>query len=536
MKRMIAFLLAVLMCCGLLSPAVQPAAKAADGLHKISPYLLKYMETLPDDAGVPVGILPKGPSNEEIEAMIPVSDPGEKQTQAYWSAKRRLKHRINTEITSSFVQNYLDENDTIYYYGSIRCITAMVPKYKVFQLAALDEVVHMDLVSEWDAPVEAAGSTEAGTDGVVTPPTCTQAGFTTCTCAICGGTYVEDEIPALGHDFMNGACVLCGAEDPSVREKLSEALCREMDVSSDDAGIPIGIIFKGPSEEEVEALTAEIYSGEADTPAYRTAKKRAQQRLNSAITSAFVEEYLDENDTLYYQGHILCVTAMVPKSKILMIAALDEVTHIDLVSEEDFPLESTERNDSAGNNPVDEPVAETFRFDDVKDDGQFYFDPVYWAADQKITNGTGEKLFSPDDGCTRAQVVTFLWRAAGEPEPAGTVNPFRDVKEGAFYNKAVLWAYENGITRGTSAAAFAPDTTCTRGQIVTFLYRSSGAPEITRKSVPFRDVTDGQYYADAVAWAVENGITRGKTDDEFSPDDTCTRAEVVTFLYRSVKE
>ena len=112
-----------------------------------------------------------------------------------------------------------------------------------------------------------------------------------------------------------------------------------------------------------------------------------------------------------------------------------------------------------------------FRFDDVKDSGQYYYDAVYWALEKKITNGTSEKLFSPRAGCTRAQVVTFLWRAMGEPKPEQNGSPFKDVKTGQYYTDAVLWATEKGITNGTSADKFSPDSVCTRGQIVTFLHR-----------------------------------------------------------------
>ena len=156
--------------------------------------------------------------------------------------------------------------------------------------------------------------------------------------------------------------------------------------------------------------------------------------------------------------------------------------------------------------------------------------------DQKITRGTSEKLFSPDEGCTRGQVVTFLWRAAGEPEPTKAENPFQDVKGTDYFYKAVLWAVDKGITKGTSADKFSPDATCTRGQIVTFLYRAEGTPEIAKKSKPFHDVDEGQYYADAVAWAVENGVTTGKSAETFAPEATCTRGEIVTFLFRCARE
>ena len=185
------------------------------------------------------------------------------------------------------------------------------------------------------------------------------------------------------------------------------------------------------------------------------------------------------------------------------------------------------------------PVEEPFRFDDVKDSGKFYFAPVYWAYEHEpqITKGTSEKLFSPDAGCTRGQVVTFLWRAMNEPEPTSTKNPFEDVKEGAYYYKAVLWAVEKGITKGTSDTTFRPDQTCTRGQIVTFLYRAQDPkPELKDKNNPFKDVAESAYYYDAVLWAVENDITKGKAEGFFRPELTCTRGEIVTFLYRAMAE
>ena len=173
-------------------------------------------------------------------------------------------------------------------------------------------------------------------------------------------------------------------------------------------------------------------------------------------------------------------------------------------------------------------------FLDVRDPNAFYFDPVYWAYGAEITKGESETRFGPDKGCTRGQVVTFLWRAAGSPSPAKTETGFTDLKPGAFYEKAVAWAVENGITKGLTDTTFGPDATCTRGQIVTFLYRANGAPEFKKGNNPFKDVASGQFYADAVAWAVENGVTKGKTADEFRPDATCTRGEVVTFLYRAM--
>jgi S-layer homology domain. len=188
--------------------------------------------------------------------------------------------------------------------------------------------------------------------------------------------------------------------------------------------------------------------------------------------------------------------------------------------------------------PAREETPDTFRFEDVKDPGKFYFDPVYWAfnADPQITKGTDDTHFGPDNACTRGHVVTFLWRAAGEPAPKSTQTPFTDLKPGAFYEKAVAWAVEEGITKGLSDTTFGPDATCTRGQIVTFLWRFKDEPAPASTQTPFTDVNPNGYYMKAVAWAVEKGVTKGLSDTTFGPDATCTRGQVVTFLYRATAE
>ena len=170
-----------------------------------------------------------------------------------------------------------------------------------------------------------------------------------------------------------------------------------------------------------------------------------------------------------------------------------------------------------------------FNFHDVTRFDYFY-DAVKWAVDHDITSGTGRFTFSPNAACTRAQTVTFLWRAAGSPRPVSTVNPFTDVHYGDYFYQAVLWAVENGITMGTSATTFSPDATVTRAQVVTFLWRANGQPAAWNSG--FTDVSADAYYAKAVAWAVENGITTGTGFGVFSPDAACTRAQIVTFLYR----
>ena len=171
-------------------------------------------------------------------------------------------------------------------------------------------------------------------------------------------------------------------------------------------------------------------------------------------------------------------------------------------------------------------------FYDVPNDS-FYYEAVKWAAGKNIASGVGNNLFAPDQPCTRAQIVTFLWRAAGSPEPENS-GSFSDVPASAYYAKAVAWAVENGITTGTGDGMFSPDAVCTRAQAVTFLWRYEKAPVASRGN-PFADVAADSYYADAVLWAVKEDISKGTTNTTFSPDADCTRAQIVTFLWRCKK-
>lgn len=173
---------------------------------------------------------------------------------------------------------------------------------------------------------------------------------------------------------------------------------------------------------------------------------------------------------------------------------------------------------------------ETSPFDDVSADA-YYNQAVQWAQEKGITDGISSNLFGPKQPCTRSQIVTFLWRAAGSPEPKGTAAGMTDVVPGSYYAKAVAWAVENGITTGTGEGTFSPDATCTRAQAVTFLARAQNA-KATGKTA-FSDVPSDSYFADAVAWAQANGVTTGTSETTFSPDNDCTRAQIVTFLYRA---
>ena len=174
---------------------------------------------------------------------------------------------------------------------------------------------------------------------------------------------------------------------------------------------------------------------------------------------------------------------------------------------------------------------ETSPFGDVSTSA-YYYEAVKWAQEKGITGGIGNGLFGPDQPCTRAQIVTFLWRAAGSPAPKSVSMPFTDVPKGSYYETAVLWAVENGITKGTSDTTFSPDATCSRAQIVTFLWRSQKSPAVGSLN-PFTDVSANAYYTDAVLWAVDENITKGTTATTFSPDADCSRAQIVTLLYRA---
>ena len=198
-----------------------------------------------------------------------------------------------------------------------------------------------------------------------------------------------------------------------------------------------------------------------------------------------------------------------------------------VMGDADVKVEATYKCDGGDNCPSKD-------FTDVdRSESSWSHQAIDWAVVNKVTNGMDPTHFGPTNACTRAQAVTFLWRAMGEPEPTTTANPFKDVSADAYYYKAVLWAAEKEITNGVTADTFAPDATCTRGQIVTFLWRAEGkvAPSA---AATFTDVPADAYFADAVAWAVENGITNGTSPTTFAPNDNCTRAHIVTFLYRDL--
>ena len=309
--------------------------------------------------------------------------------------------RIYRHISGAF-RNHMDKSDQILSAGKyIPNVTAEVTRSKMIALVSLENVAIIDLAESYNGKKIPSDRCEHAYQDTVIPPTCIDAGFSIHTCTICGDTYKDTKVSALGHAYVNGVCAICGKTAPNDLPPLDELLC----------------------------------------------------------------------------------------------------------------------------------------FDDVQEKAKYYYEPVFWAYNHEpqITKGVDDTHFGPDASCTRGQVVTFLWRAAGCPEPKETKTDFTDLKAGAFYEKAVAWAVENEITNGTGKTTFSPDITCTRGQIVTFLWRFKDSPKPEKAENAFTDLTPGAFYEDAVAWAVANKVTNGMTDTTFAPDATCTRGQVVTFLYRAVK-
>ena len=263
--------------------------------------------------------------------------------------------------------------------------------------------------------------------------------------------------------------------------------------------------------------------------------------LGEAVTARFVKiQGIASNASVYMIQELMVYEAV---DKAALTAALDEAKV--LLDEENKAMifaRAMQENPLATRKEVAAALAQLqtameeaqpqMTFTDVPE-GSFYYDSVLWAARRGITTGITPTTFAPNNPCMRAHVVTFLWRAAGSPEPTGTEHPFVDVKPSDFYYKPVLWALENGITAGLDATHFGPTAYCNRAQVVAFLHRTMGSPKPESLTHPFTDVKAGAFYEIPVLWAVENGITAGLSATAFGPDAICNRAQIVTFLYRA---
>ena len=345
----------------------------------------------------------------------------------------------------------------------------------------------------------------------VTAPTCTEQGYTTYVCSKCGDTYVGDYVDALGH-----------TSGEPVKENETVPTCTE--IGGYDTAIYCAVCGDELSRvhTELAALGHDWdepeYTWNADHSAIsakRTCKndETHAETEQGAITSEVTHEAtIDAKGEIVYTA-VFLNPAFTTQTEAVAVPRLDD----------GLPC------DGGASCPG-------VRFTDMPAKSSWAHDAIDWAVVHGVTAGTSATTFSPNAGCTRAQVVTFLYRAAGEPAPKSAGNPFTDVSKDAYYYNAVLWAVENDVTAGTAADKFSPDSTCTRAQIVTFLWRYEGKPAPTAEKNPFKDVPTGAYYEAAVLWASESGVTAGTSATTFSPEATCTRAQVVTFLYRDVAD
>ena len=366
------------------------------------------------------------------------------------------------------------------------------------------------------------------TDTVI-PPTCTERGCTVHLCA-CGDKREDSYTPPLGHSYKGGICVRCGILDPN------------KDTQHKHDFIPI---VTKPTCLTEGFTTYACSCGECYTKDYVSAVGHKTQLQNAKAAGCLTGGYTgDEVCTVcgkvFKQGSVIFALGHDPQPARVKAPTCTESGYTgDLICTRCGDMTQTGTTVAAAGHKFFGGVCSVCgakgaeavpEFDDVKP-GAFYSDAVQWAVENGITNGTGKNTFSPNTVCSRYQIVMFLWRAAGQPEAKAAVS-FADVKPGDIFYEAVQWAVERGITKGTSSTSFSPFTPCTRGQIVTFLYRSAGSPKVSG-ACDFSDVSADSFCRDAVIWASTEGITNGTSAGRFSPNEGCTRAQVVTFLYRA---
>lgn len=366
------------------------------------------------------------------------------------------------------------------------------------------------------------------TDTVI-PPTCTERGCTVHLCS-CGDKREDSYTPPLGHSYKGGICVRCGILDPN------------KDIPHKHDFIPI---VTKPTCLTEGFTTYACSCGECYTKDYVSAVGHKTQLQNAKAAGCMTGGYTgDEVCTIcgkvFKQGSVIFALGHDPQPARVKAPTCTESGYTgDLICMRCGDMTQIGKTVAAAGHKFFGGVCSVCgtkgaeavpEFDDVKP-GAFYFDAVQWAVENGITNGTGKNTFSPNNVCSRYQIVMFLWRVAGQPEAKAAVS-FADVKPGDIFYEAVQWAVERGITKGTSSTSFSPYAPCTRGQIVTFLYRSAGSPKVSG-ACNFSDVSSGSFCHDAVIWASSEGITNGTSAGRFSPNEGCTRAQVVTFLYRA---
>ena len=400
---------------------------------------------------------------------------------------------------------------------------------------------------------------------VVTKPTCTSAGYTTYTCTGCGHSYKDNYKDALGHDYKNGECIRCHAKDPNhththdYKSTVTKPTCTEKgytthtcscgDSYKDSYKDALGHLYifgkcircgekEDSSETHKHDYKSRVVEPTCTEGGYTLWECECGKSYETLHTKALGHEYKDG----------LCVRCGAKDPNAHTHKYVETVTKPTCTEKGCTTYTCSICGDSYKDNYVnalghnyvngactrcgakDPNYKPAVSFIDVPSDA-FYAKAVKWAVENGITEGVGNNRFDPNGQCTRGQVVTFLWRAAGKPTVSANVS-FSDVQPGAFYYEAVKWAVANGITTGVGGNRFAPNDSCTRGQVVTFLHRAANSPAASTIS-SFTDVPATAFYYNAVNWAVANGITDGVGNNRFAPNDTCTRAQVVTFLYRA---
>ena len=326
--------------------------------------------------------------------------------------------------------------------------------------------------------------------------TCTEAGTATYTCTKCGDSYTED-VPAKGHTEVIDAAVEPTCTETGLTEGKHCSVCNEVLVAQTVV----------PAKGHTEVIDAAVEPTCTETGL--TEGKHCSV-CNEVLVKQNVIDKLphDFGNNLEY-----CANGCGTKNPNYV------------------PPYNPPHKPSVKPNPTpSKPETPENPFVDVKKD-DYYYDAVIWAVGKGIAKGVTNTTFQPNASCTRAEMVTFLYRAAGSPEPTNKVNPFTDVAEDSYYYKAVLWAVEKGIAKGTSETTFSPNDTCTRGQAVAFLYRYANSPAVSGSN-SFADVSETAYYYNATLWAVSGKVTEGTSATTFSPNDLCTRGQIVTFLYR----
>ena len=408
---------------------------------------------------------------------------------------------------------------------------------------ALKNVTFLGKDDEWSR-VTIDGSNEALKDAhksfashthsyvdTVTAPTCTANGYTVHKCS-CGDTKTDSYTKLLGHSYQGGICVRCGVlEDhkhdfkqtvtaptctsegfttytcacgESYKKNYVSALEHKPELKNEKKA---GCLKGGYTGDEVCTVCGKVFKAGSVILALGHSTELRNEKAATCVNGG-------------YTGDLVCVRC----GDIIEQGRATAATGHKFFGGKCSVCDARE----SGSRSV-----EAKSFDDVIP-GTFYYDAVMWAVKNNITKGTGASTFSPGDGCTRFQIVTFLWRACGCPT-AATAASFSDVSPSDSFYEAVRWAVERGITKGTGRSSFSPYATCTRAQIVTFLYRAAGSPTVS-SGIRFFDVAPNAFCRDAVVWATERGITNGTSDTTFSPDAACTRAEVVTLLYRTLNK